>query len=152
MASDDAKGGSTGADPGNGVLGNLPSTRPARMSRRREAGGAGAEAPKRATTVKSAAPAKPEAAAAPKPKPRAAAEPKAAAEPRSADRPRAVRSGSPSLKTGPKPAPPRPEPGRPPSGPALVTTAVQAAGELAQIGLSFGGRAVKRAVSRIPKP
>jgi hypothetical protein len=33
-----------------------------------------------------------------------------------------------------------------------VTTAVQAAGELAQIGLSIGGRAVKRAVSRIPKP
>jgi hypothetical protein len=33
-----------------------------------------------------------------------------------------------------------------------VTTAIQAAGELAQIGLTAGGQALKRAVDRIPRP
>jgi hypothetical protein len=33
-----------------------------------------------------------------------------------------------------------------------VTTAIQAAGELAQVGLTLGGRALKRAVDRLPKP
>ena len=50
---------------------------------------------------------------------------------------------------GPEPL----EPGAtPPSGTELVTTAVQAAGELAQIGLKLSGRALKRAVDRLPKP
>lgn len=40
----------------------------------------------------------------------------------------------------------------PPSGPELVTTAVQAAGELAQIGLSFGGSAVRSALRKLPRP
>jgi hypothetical protein len=38
------------------------------------------------------------------------------------------------------------------SGTDLVSTAVQAAGELAQVGISLGGQLVKRAVERIPKP
>jgi len=46
---------------------------------------------------------------------------------------------------------PSPESGRP-SGVELVTTAVQAAGELTQIGLTIGGKLVKRAVDRLPKP
>jgi hypothetical protein len=33
-----------------------------------------------------------------------------------------------------------------------VTTVVQAAGELAQIGLTVGGQVLKRAVSRLPRP
>jgi hypothetical protein len=33
-----------------------------------------------------------------------------------------------------------------------VTTAIQAAGELAQIGLTVSGQVLKRAVDRIPKP
>jgi hypothetical protein len=33
-----------------------------------------------------------------------------------------------------------------------VTTAVQATGELAKIGLTLGGQALKRAVDRLPKP
>jgi hypothetical protein len=33
-----------------------------------------------------------------------------------------------------------------------VGTAIQAVGELAQIGLTFGGQAVRQALSRLPKP
>ena len=33
-----------------------------------------------------------------------------------------------------------------------MTTAIQAAGELAQIGLTVGGQVLKRAVDRLPKP
>jgi hypothetical protein len=39
-----------------------------------------------------------------------------------------------------------------PRGAHLVTTAVQAAGELAQIGLAAGGRALKSALERLPRP
>jgi hypothetical protein len=34
----------------------------------------------------------------------------------------------------------------------LVTTAGQAAGELTQIGLTIGGRLLKRVFDRLPKP
>jgi hypothetical protein len=34
----------------------------------------------------------------------------------------------------------------------LVTTAFQAVGELAQIGVTVGGQAVRSALSRIPRP
>jgi hypothetical protein len=33
-----------------------------------------------------------------------------------------------------------------------VTTTIRAAGELAQIGFTLGGQALKRAVDRIPRP
>jgi hypothetical protein len=36
--------------------------------------------------------------------------------------------------------------------PGAVTTAVQAAGELAQIGLTVGGQILKRAARRLPRP
>jgi hypothetical protein len=39
-----------------------------------------------------------------------------------------------------------------PHGAELVTTVVQAAGELAQIGLAAGGRALKSALGRLPRP
>jgi hypothetical protein len=39
-----------------------------------------------------------------------------------------------------------------PRGADLVTTAVQAAGELAQIGIAAGGRALKSALDRLPRP
>ena len=135
------------------VLGNLPSTRPARMGRRRESSPATSTTatakptPKaRATAAKAtAAKAKPQASAR---KPRAA-KPK----PRTADGPRAVRSGSPSLeRPAPPPAPRRERRSGPPKGTELVTTAVQAAGELAQIGASLSARMVKRAIDRLPKP
>jgi len=122
------------------VLGSLPSTRPNRLGRRRDA----AEPAARTRTAKRAA-AKP-------PKP-ARREPAAT---RSA--PTAVSSGSPRLR---RPAPPpqghavpEPEraPGGPPTGIELVTTAVQAAGEVAQIGFTVGGQILKRAVGRLPRP
>ncbi len=43
-------------------------------------------------------------------------------------------------------------PGGPSSGAELVGTVVQAAGELAQIGVTLGTQAVKNAVKRLPKP
>jgi hypothetical protein len=147
MASDDAS---------KSVMGNLPSTRPARIGGRRQADDGEAAAAKPKPKAK-AAPAKPKATAAkakpaaakPKPKPKPAAT--------SSSKPRAVRSGSPALKAAKdkksSTTPPRkPQPATPPKGTELVTTAVQAAGELAQIGLTLGGQAVKRAVRRLPKP
>jgi hypothetical protein len=156
--------------PSNSVMGNRPSTRPTRMARRREGEPAanGTAAPKRA-----AAKAKPKASAAKsKPTratPKAVGTPAAKAERKptaaagakrtssagaAAPKPRAVRSGSPSLDAAKKPtrsARRRTAPA-PPKGTELVTTAVQATGELAKIGLTLGGQALKRAVDRIPKP
>jgi hypothetical protein len=81
------------------------------------------------------------------------AKPKVAAD-AAAPKPRAVRSGSPSLDAAKKPrrAPRRRPAPTPPKGAELVTTAVQATGELAKIGLTLGGQAIKRAVDRLPKP
>ena len=50
---------------------------------------------------------------------------------------------------GPKPAPPPPQREE---SPGVVTTAVQAAGELAQIGATVGGQLLRRAARRIPRP
>ena len=85
--------------------------------------------------------------------PTPAAESAAAPPPREPEpRPRAVREGAPGMgTTGERGEQPSPEHGRP-SGVELVSTAVQAAGELAQVGLAIGGRILKRAVDRLPKP
>jgi hypothetical protein len=40
----------------------------------------------------------------------------------------------------------------PAKGTEIVGTAVQAAAELAEIGLTFGARAVRNTLSRIPRP
>jgi hypothetical protein len=132
------------------VLGNLPSTRPARIGRRREGASARAEAPA-ATATKP----KPKATAAKaKPAPKAtASKPKAQAKPRAAAKPRPVRSGSPSLERPKRtePTPPKPQ-STPPKGAELITTTVQAVGELAQIGVTLGGQVAKRALKRLPKP
>ena len=153
--------------PSKSVMGNLPSTRPTRMARRRDGeptanGSANAKpaaaAERKPKKPKAAAKSKPKAAAA---KPAAkAAEAKTAPKPAAAgaapkaSRPRAVRSGSPSLDAAKKPTrKARREPApTPPKGAELVTTAVQATGELAKIGLTLGGQALKRAVDRLPKP
>jgi hypothetical protein len=152
MASKDAR---------KSVMGNLPSTRPARIGGRRErANGDTAANEKPAAKPKAtAAKAQPKAAAA-KPKAAAAKPATTGATPKpkpAGSKPRAVRSGSPALKAAKDKkaasAPPRKQqPASPPKGTELVTTAVQAAGELAQIGLTLGGQAVKRAVRRLPKP
>jgi hypothetical protein len=123
-----------------GVLGNLPTTRTTRIGADR-------------TKAKSAAKPKPRRAA--KPKTTAAATP--AREPATPHRPRPVRAGAPALaestqRARSEPSEPR-EPGAsPPTGTELVTTAIQAAGELAQIGLTVSGQMLKRAVKRLPKP
>jgi hypothetical protein len=170
-----SNGGGKAADASQSVLGNLPSTRPTRMGRRRDSepeapaeampkAAAATAKPKAAAKPKATAAAKPKTAAKPKatttakpktaakPKATTAAKPKTATKPQATTKPRAVRSGSPSLeRSGPEPD--RTEPsGGPPKGTELVTTAVQAAGELAQIGLTVGGQALKRAVRRLPKP
>jgi hypothetical protein len=124
------------ASPNASVMGALPSHRPTRL---------GGERRGTATTPKASAtkPAKPKAAA----KPKKAATTKKAATP----------------KAKPVPQPPRTEappagwqtPGdgdrRRDGGPVeLVTTAVQAAGELAQIGFAVGGQILRRAANRLP--
>jgi chemotaxis protein histidine kinase CheA len=65
-----------------------------------------------------------------------------------ANRGRATRSPARPPSAGTK----RPPQEQSRTGADLVTTAVQAAGELAQVGITLGGQIVKRAVERIPKP
>ena len=81
-------------------------------------------------------------------------------------KPEGVLGTLPSTRTGRvrKPAAVKPasEPLRPthtapkplgaPRGTELVTTSIRAAGELAQIGLTVGGRALKRTIDRLPRP
>jgi hypothetical protein len=106
------------------VLGSLPSTRPTRLGGDRRAG------------------AKPKVS---KPK---AAKPKAA-KPRAMPKPKAAATSAPPAGW----QVPSDDAARRDGGPAeIVTTAVQAAGELAQIGLTVGGQILKRAARRIPRP
>jgi hypothetical protein len=116
------------------VLGSLPATRPTRFGRERREGGG--------TATKTAA----------KPRAKKKAAPKAAP----ARKPRPVRAGAPALKESTERArtaePPPESTTTPPSGTELVTTAIQAAGELAQIGLAVGGQVLRRAVDKLPKP
>ena len=65
-----------------------------------------------------------------------------------------ARRRSPNRRTARAPRHPsrREQGSTPPTGTELVTTAIQAAGELAQIGLTVGGQVLKRAVKRLPKP
>jgi hypothetical protein len=130
-----------------GVLGNLPATRTTRV---------GGERGK----AKTAARPKPRAAASATPKPKAAAKARAvtpAREPAKPHRPRPVRAGAPALaestdRARSEPSAARQRGASPPTGTELVTTAIQAAGELAQIGLTVGGQVLRRAVGKLPKP
>jgi hypothetical protein len=66
-----------------------------------------------------------------------------------------VKPIAPKPKAAPTRVPPREPDGRPsgpPRGGEIVTTAVQAAGELAQIGATVGAQLLKRAARRIPRP
>jgi hypothetical protein len=62
-------------------------------------------------------------------------------------RPKAVRPASPPLHVTQRVKPP-PEPIGPPKGTELVTTAIRATGELAQIGFVLGGKALKQMIHR----
>ena len=77
--------------------------------------------------------------------------PKAKPKPeRSYPRPRPVREGAPGIGTGGYRDQPS-ESGRP-TGVEIASTAVKAAGEVAQFGFTLGGKALKRVVDRLPKP
>jgi hypothetical protein len=125
------------ADPG--VLGTLRTTRPERIGGDRRAL---ASTRTRATAT------------ATKPKPAAA---KPAPKKPIAKKPAATKQVVKPTAKKPKATPPagwqapEDENGRRDGGPTeLVTTAVQAAGELAQIGLTVGGQILRRAANRIP--
>src|SRR5262245_24985954 len=128
------------AKPETGVLGSLRSTRPGRIGgERREA--ATATPPATATKPPAAKPSKPKAA---KAKPaKKMAKPKAG---------KATVKPTKAVAPGPKAPPKRAPAAEPPRGTEIVTTAVQAAGELAQIGATVGGQLLRRAARRIPRP
>ena len=68
-------------------------------------------------------------------------------------RPAAVRPGARPLEPQPRVGDPPPaRTVQAPRGTELVTTTIQAVGELAQLGLTVSGRALKRAVDRLPRP
>jgi hypothetical protein len=139
----------SGDDRGRGdVLSSLPATRPQRASARRAASARSGPAakPTESRGGRSAANrAQPADRRAPR-RPRAAAGRQAAAR-----RPTAVRPSAATNRARSGPAPGR-DPSRAPHGVELVETAVQAAGELAQIGFTLGTRALRGALSRIPRP
>jgi hypothetical protein len=147
MASSDPPSGSDGE---RDVFGSLPNARPQRRSAKRARLGATAKADAPAPAKAKATAAKPKSA-----KPtatRAKAKPRATAKARPAAKPRAA-SATPASDIPPAGyATPRPDDDGVPRGADLVTTAVQAAGELAQIGLAAGGRALKSALERLPRP
>src|SRR3954466_2691535 len=139
-----------------GVLGSPPATRPTGL-RAERARDAGQGRPAKAAKPKPKAAGKPRAVKKTTTEPAPATPSAPAAEPSVPHRPRPVRAGAPALAESTQRARSEAheplEPGAaPPSGTELVTTAVQAAGELAQIGLKLSGRALKRAVDRLPKP
>jgi len=71
-------------------------------------------------------------------------------EPPTYPRPQSVRAGAPGIgTTGYREQPS--ESGRP-SGTDLAATAVKAAGQVAQLGLTIGGHVLKRVAGRLPKP
>ncbi len=131
------------------VFGSLPSSRPERRSTKR--------APRTTAADATAAPkatAKPKTAA--KPKPKAKAKAKTAAKPRAAAakaRPKPKAAAPPPRSTVPPAGYATPRSDEEPSGRGdLIGTAVQAAGELTQIGLAAGSRAISSALKRLPRP
>jgi hypothetical protein len=142
------------------VLADLPRARPQMRSDRRGPAKPRKAAPAKPAATTKAAGAVAKAATKPKPaaaKPRKAAPAKpgptaktagaatkpAAAKPRKA----APAKPGPTAKTAEPVAPPAKSEDQP-----FVTTALQAAGELAQIGIAVGARAVRNALDRLPKP
>ena len=164
MASSDS---SSGGNGDRDVFGSLPNTRPQRRSARRDRAGAKAKPaaprsrpPRRARRRAAAEPKprrwrpSPPLARSPRPSPLRQAR-RAAGQARRSGEARG-RGRSPSRQRSQIPpagyATPRDDDDGVPHGAELVTTAVQAAGELAQIGLAAGGRALKSALGRLPRP
>jgi len=143
------------------VLGSLPRTRPHRRSEKRRSPAAGPTGPQAADGERRppADTPKPQAADTPKPARTANSKPRRAANstsrrtgaPKAVRSPRPQRLGQPAQPAG-TPSAPRTRKPIPPSGTQILGTAVQAAAELAEIGLSVSARALRRAVSRLPRP
>jgi hypothetical protein len=144
-----------------GVLAALPSTRPERIGGRRSAAAsrpapkttaAAKPATKRSAATKTAAKSSTTATrSATGKRPATAKKTSSPREERSYPRPRPVSEGAPGIGTAGSRDQPSDESGRP-SGVELATTAVKAAGEVAQLGLTIGGHVLKRVVDRLPKP
>ncbi|TML29556.1 MAG: hypothetical protein E6G30_03910 [Actinobacteria bacterium] len=124
--------------PGGEVLSGLPSTRPQRPSARRSRGAGKAPPAGGPAKGRSAGGGRAQATGG-----------RAKAAGSRAKAPRAVR---PSAATKAANKRPGDRPAEPPQGVELVGTALQAAGELAQIGLTLGTKALAGAVRRLPRP
>lgn len=148
-----AAGSGTDQPEGRGAGGSGRSPRstaqPTKVGTQSQANPPGGKAKPRTKPPRAAGSRGPEAATGPSPSAKAAPRKPTAVRPSAATR-RARESG-PRARTGPTAAPPAPE-GRPMEGLELVNTTVQAAGELAQIGLSLSARALRGAISRLPRP
>jgi membrane protein involved in colicin uptake len=158
------------------VLTSLPRSRPTRRSAKRGStndGEAAAEkpkakkaaaakkpaakpkaaAPKTKTKAKAKAPAKAKPAAKARPKPKAKPAPARRAalkEVPGGEKPQPVSAGAPDLEDFPKGPPSGPV--DPPSGGELLESAVKAAGEIAQAGVTVGREALKSITRRLPRP
>jgi hypothetical protein len=124
---------------GKDVLSSLPRSRPSRRSAKRDTTKAKSTAAKPKAT-----PAKPRAASKPKAAPKAASKPKVAGSPRPSNATRRAREST--IK------PPTAKPVDQQGDRDVITTAVEAAGELARIGLTVGTQLVREATRRIPRP
>jgi hypothetical protein len=149
----------TPRDDGNSgdVLSSLPAKRPQRPSPRRAA--RSASSPERKPAQRSAAPKASAASSKPTATRPARSRARSGSRAKGARRPAAVRPSvatSRAREPGPRAVPRsrRPEPPArgTPEGLEIVTTAIQAAGELAQIGLALGAGVVRGAIRRLPRP
>lgn len=157
-------------DRPTGVLGALPRTRPHRRSEKRAGAAMSAPAPEPVPASTRAPGTEPLPASTPAPgtEPLPASTPapgrggqtasakadppqlaSALAETAEWPHPRPLRQ--PAQPQGVPTTPRKPHP-EPTSGPDILDTAVQAAAELAEIGLTLSARAIRRAVARLPKP
>ncbi len=134
------KNSKAGVEPS--VLGNLRTTRPTRLGGDRRTAPTGSraatatKAPKRKSSVEATKSAVP-----------ATGTKKAKRSPTAAPQSKATAAHRPAA-----PPPPSSAADGRPKGTEIVTTAVQAAGELAQIGATVGSQFIKRAARRIPRP
>ena len=149
------------------VLASLPNTRPQRRSPKRDSSAGpkrAARPPARAASARGAG-GKDSAAQKTAPAKTAAAKPRPAKSPAAKAAP-AAKTAAPktAAKTpAPKTAAPRPpvaaqgyhpldsSPVQPPTGTEILASAVQAVGEAAQLGLTFGERLLRAATGRLPK-
>ena len=121
------------------LLSALPRTRPHRRSDKRATPPGGRKPPADKPATRRASSARKAAARKPAPRTSSPAATRRLSQP---SQPR----GIPDARRAPKRKP------APAAAPELVGTAVQAVGELAEIGLALTARALRNAVSRLPKP